>query len=327
MAMGVLPMKAIIYQKYGPPEVLQLKEVAKPAPKDDEVLIKIYVTTVTSGDVRLRKPDPFIARFVAGLIRPKEKILGVELAGVIEEVGKEVRLFKKGDQVFGSSYPGMGAYAEYRCLPEDAVLAAKPENLTYEEAAAVFFGAHTALHYLRKGNITQGQRVLIYGSSGSIGTYAIQLANYFGAEVTGLCSTTNLELVKSLGADKVIDYTREDFSKSGPYDVIFDTVGKSPFLGCIKSLKKNGYYLRAVNLSLSSIFLSLWINMITNKRVIGGVAGERKEDILFLKELIEKGLLKPVIDKRYPLKQIAEAHRYVEKGHKKGNVVITVEPV
>jgi NADPH:quinone reductase-like Zn-dependent oxidoreductase len=317
-------MKAVVYTRYGSPDVLQIKEVDKPVPKDNEVLIKIYATTVTSGDVRLRKPDPFIARFFTGFIRPK-KILGVELAGVIETVGKDVKLFKKGDKVFGSSYPGMGAYAEYRCLPEDAVLAPIPKNLTYDEAAAVFFGAHTALHFLRKGNIKEGQKVLIYGASGAIGTYAVQLAKHFGAEVIGVCSTTNLELVKSLGADSVIDYTKEDFSKSGPYDIIFDTVGKSPFSDCVKSLAKNGYYLRAVHMSPSSIFRGIWTELTTNKKVIGGEAGEYKEDILFFKDLLEKEKIKPVIDRRYPLEQIAEAHRYVEKGHKKGNVVVTME--
>jgi len=316
-------MKAVVYEKYGPPEVLKLKELAKPVPKDNEVLIKVYATTVTSGDVRLRKPDPFIARFFTGIIRPK-KILGVELAGVIEAVGKDIKLLKKGDKVFGSSYPGMGAYAEYKCLPEDAVLASIPKNLTYDEAAAVFFGAHTALHFLRKGNIKEGQKVLIYGASGAIGTYAVQLAKHFGAEVIGVCSTANLELVKSLGADSVIDYTKEDFTKSGPYDIIFDTVGKSPFSDCVKSLTKNGYYLRAVHMSPSSILKGLWTGLTTNKKVIGGEAGEHKEDILFFKELLEKGRIKPVIDRRYPLEEIVEAHRYVEKGHKKGNVVVSI---
>jgi NADPH:quinone reductase-like Zn-dependent oxidoreductase len=319
-------MKAIVYSKYGPPEVLHLREVEKPVPKDNEILIKICATTVTSGDCRMRKADPFAIRIFNGLTRPKKAtILGNEFSGEIEGLGKNVKLFRKGDQVFGQAGMGLGANAEYICLPEDGTIAIKPANLTYEESAVIPFGGNTALHFLRKGNIRKGQKVLIYGSSGSLGTAAIQLAKSFGAEVTGVCSTANIELVKSLGADKVIDYTKEDFTKNGQaYDIIFDTTGKSPFSGCLKSLKQNGIYLRAVHTALSSNVRGLWTSMTSSKKVIGGVATELKENLVFLRELIETGKLKPVIDRRYTFEQIAEAHQYVDQGHKKGNVAITV---
>ncbi len=320
-------MKAVVYTKYGPPEVLQLKEVPKPAPGDHDILVKIYATTVTSGDARMRRADPFAVRFFNGLTRPKKiTILGNEFAGVIEAVGKDVKLFKKGDQVFGQSGLGLGANAEYICLPEKGALSLKPANLTFEEAAAIPFGASTALHFLRKGNIVAGQKVLIYGASGSLGTAAVQLAKYFGGEVTGVCSTANLELVKSLGAVHVIDYTREDFSKNGQvYDVIFDTVGKSPFSGSVKSLSHKGVYLRAVHMTLSPVIRGLWTSITGGRKVIGGLATESKENLDILKEIIEAGKLKPVIDRRYPFEQMAEAHRYVDLGHKKGNVVIRVQ--
>lgn len=321
-------MKTIVYTKYGPPEVLKLKEVNKPTPKDNEVLIRIYATTVTSGDVKLRSFNLtglnwFLMGLYSGFKKPKRPILGNELAGVIESVGKNVKEFKKGDQVFGSTGFDSGTYAEYKCLPEDGPVAIKPTNLTYEEATSIPFGAHTALHFLKKAKIKKGQKVLIYGASGSVGTAAVQLAKYFGAEVTGV--STNLELVESLGADKVIDYTKEDYKKSGPYDVIFETVGKSSFSDNIRLLKKNGIYLLGAVFKMSWYLGILWKTITSSKKLIGGVASERKEDLIFLKKLIEERKLKPVIDRTYPLEQIAEAHRYVDKGHKKGSVVITLE--
>ncbi len=321
-------MKAIICTKYCPPDVLQLKEVKKPTSKDNEVLIRIYATTVTSGDSRVRSvkvPLGFglLSRMYFGILAPRRTILGLELAGEVEAVGKDVRLFKEGDQVFGSS-DNFGCHAEYVALPKDGVIATKPANMTYEEAAAVPFGAISSLVFLRDfGKIQSGQKVLINGASGGLGTFAVQLAKDFGAEVTGVCSTSNLELVKSLGADNVIDYTKEDFTKGGEtYDIIFDTVGKTSFSRCKSSLKQNGRCLLAVA-GVPYFLQMLWTSMIGSKKAVCGVANFTKEDLIFVKELIEAGKIKSVIDRRYPLEQAAEAHSYVEKGHKKGNVVIT----
>jgi NADPH:quinone reductase-like Zn-dependent oxidoreductase len=321
-------MKAIVCTEYGSPEVMQLKEVEKPTPQKNEVLIKISATTVTSADLRIRKADPFPVRFFFGFIRPKTNtILGSELAGEIEAVGENVKRFKAGDRVFAGAGVSLGANAEYICLPEAGAIAILPNNMTYEEAAAVPFGATTSLMFLRdKGKIQSGQKVLIYGASGALGRAAVQLAKYFGAEVTGVCSTANVELVKSLGADKVIDRTKEDFTNSGEtYDMIFDTTGKSSFSGCLRSLNKKGVYLRAVHINLLPILRGLWTSTTSSKKVIGGMAIERQTDLIFLKELIEAGKMKSVIDRRYSLEQTAEAHRYVELGHKQGSVVITLE--
>ncbi|MFQ5663835.1 MAG: NAD(P)-dependent alcohol dehydrogenase [Terriglobia bacterium] len=323
-------MKAIVYTKYGPPDVLQLKEVAKPTPKDNEVLIRIYAATVTAGDCEIRSFKIPIwywlpLRIYMGLRKPRKQILGQELAGEIESVGKDVKRFRKGDQVFAPTGARFGAYAEYICLPSTHAMTIKPANMTYEEAAAVPTGGLNALHFLRKGNIQSGEKVLINGAAGNIGTFAVQLAKYFGAEVTGVDGTGKLDMLRSIGADQVIDYTQEDFTKSGETDdVIFDVVGKSSVSRSIRSLKQNGRYLLA-NPRLLPMVRGLWTSMISSKKVIFEFASYKTEDLIFLKELIEAGKIKSVIDRRYPLEQIAEAHRYVEKGHKKGNVVITLE--
>ena len=318
-------MKAVICTKYGPPEVLQIRDVAKPVPKDNEILVKVKATTVTAADFRVRSftvPPVFWlpGRFILGMTKPKKDILGVELSGEIESVGKNVTRFKKGDQVFAATLNGFGGYAEYKCLPEDGPIALKPANITLEEAAAIPIGARAALHHLKKGNIKNGQKVLIYGASGSVGTYAVQLAKYFGAEVTGVCSKANLDLVKSLGADKVIDYADGDFTKKlEMYDMIFLAVDKLPFAICNKALNKEGVYI-----NITAPVKSLEMMLSKKKIIVGDNSPETAEDLNFLKGLVEAGTLKVVIDRSYTLDEIVEAHRYVDKGHKKGNVVVRV---
>ena len=323
-------MKAVVCTKYGAPEVLQIQDVEKPVPKDNEVLVKVHATSVSAADYRVRSFDIPVsfwlpARLMVGLRKPRKSILGIELSGIIESIGKDVKLFKEGDQVFAASLQTFGAYAEYICLPEDGPIALKPNNVTYEEAAAIPIGARTAFHYIKTiGNVKPGQKVLIYGASGSVGTYAVQLAKYFGADVTGVCSTANLELIKSLGADKVIDYTKGNFTKGfKTYDIIFITVDKCPFRECINALNKKGVYLN-VGRPIKS-FQMIWTSLISSKKVVVGKnSPETAEVLLKLKGLFEEEHLQIVIDREFSMNQIVEAHKYVDKGHKKGNVVITI---
>ena len=319
-------MKAIVYHEFGPPDVLKLEEVEKPIPKDNEILIKIHATAVALEDTAMRRSPG-----INGFRKPRKPILGSYLAGEVETVGKDVKRFRKSDQVYGFAGFRGGTYAEYTCIHEKKALTKKPVNMTYEEAAAIPNGFLTALPFLRdKGKIQSGQKILINGASGAVGTAAIQLAKYYGAEVTGVCSNANLELVKSLGADEVINYTEEDFTKNGQtYDIIFDAVGKSSFSRCKDSLTKSGIYLTTVPMP-ADILQMLWTSIAGSKKAKFAATGlrpasKKTKDLLFLKELIEAGKLKAVIDRRYPLEQTTEAFRYVEKGHKKGNVVITVE--
>lgn len=322
-------MKAVICTEYGPPEVLELRDVAKPVPKDDEVLVKIHAATATAAGLLGRKGEPLFSRLFIGLTKPRKKIHGIELAGEIVDIGKDVTSFEGGEQVFGHAGLGLGAYAEYICLPQDAALLPKPSNMTYEEAAAIIEGGLTALHFFRaKGKLEPGQKVLINGASGSVGTASVQLAKHFGTDVTGVCSTTNVELVKSLGADKVIDYTKEDFTQNArAYDVIFDTVGKSSFSRCRGALKQNGVFLDSGN--VATIFPMLWTSLFSRKKAVLKTTYTRSaaalaKDLTKLKELVEAGKIKAVIDRCYPLEETAEAHRYVETGRKRGNVVITL---
>jgi NADPH:quinone reductase-like Zn-dependent oxidoreductase len=328
-------MKAIVWTKYGPPDGLQLKDVEKPVPKDDQILIKIHATTITAGDCEMRRLElplmlSFPVRLYAGFLRPKRiAILGQELAGEVEEVGAHVKSYEKGDRVFGTTGFGFGAYAEYICLPAEpddvqGTLATKPTNLTYEEAAAVPTAAFEALHFLRKANIQPWEKVLIIGAGGSIGTFAVQLARHFGADVTGVDSAEKLDMLRSIGANHVIDYTKEDYTMNGgSYDLIIDVVGRDAVASRLKLLKPDGYYFLAYA-GLSHILLGMWTSMTSNKKLKIQSASQRKEDLIFLKELLEVGKLKPIIDRSYPLEQTADAHQYVESGQKKGNVVITV---
>lgn len=324
-------MKAVIYTKYGSPEVLKLVELEKPTPESNEVLIKVCATTVTPVDCSFRSANPFIARFFTGLFRPKNRILGTELAGVIEAVGKNVTRFSIGDHVFAAPADGLGAHAQFVTFPENGALCTIPHNMSFDEAAAIPNGALTALPFLRdNGKIHEGQKILIVGASGSVGTAAVQIAKYFGAEVTALCSGRNFDLVKSLGADFVIDYTKKDFSKlNKKYDVVFDTVGKSSFSQSKRALTKKGVYLATV-INCATIFSVALTKFGMAKKAIISAKGLRPaqdqvEDMKFLKELVEMGKLVSVIDRSYPLNQIAKAHAYVDKGHKVGNVIITLD--
>jgi len=322
-------MKAVVYERYGPPEVLQVREVPKPTPKDNEVLIKTHATTVTAGDWRLRSLDmPFgfglIGRLVVGVTRPRQPILGTELAGEVESVGKLVSKFKVGDQVFAFTGVRMGCYAEYKCLPEDGPVALKPANLTYGEAAALSSGGTTALDFFRRGKVQRGEKVLVNGASGGVGTAAVQLAKHLGALVTGVCSTANVELVRSLGASRVIDYTKEDFTEQGEtYDVIVDTAGTARFSRSKRSLSESGRLLIVLG-GLPDVLQAPWVAMTSRRKVIAGPAAWRPDDLRLLAELAGAGAFKPVIDRRYQFEQIVEAHRYVDTGRKRGNVVITL---
>lgn len=322
-------MKAYIATKYGPPEVLQLQDVPTPVPGDNDLLIKIHATTVTSGDWRLRSLEVptgfgFMSRLIFGFSKPRKPILGMELAGTVEAVGKAVTTFSVGDAVFAFSDARMGAHAEYIVMPADGVVAHKPVNLSFEEAAALSFGGTTALQFFKRGDLQSGEHVLVNGASGGVGTAAVQLAKHFGAIVTGVCSTSNVEMVKAIGADAVIDYTQTDVTKSGEtYDVLVDTAGTLPFSRSKNLLKEGGRLLLVLG-TLPNMLQVPWVSLTTNKKVIAGPASAKAEDLRFLAELAEAGAFTPVIDRRYPFEELIEAHRYVDQGHKKGNVVVTL---
>jgi NADPH:quinone reductase-like Zn-dependent oxidoreductase len=317
-------MRAVVHDRYGPPNVLRLEEVERPEPKEDEVLVKIHATTVNRTDCGLRSAELFITRYFTGLVRPKRKILGMELAGEVEAVGAAVSKFEVGDEVFGVK--GFGAHAEYVCIRESAALAHKPTGMTFEEAAAVCDGACIALAALRKADLRKGRSILIYGASGSIGTAAVQLAKSFGAHVTAVCNTRASELVRSLGPDEVIDYTKEDFTRNGEtYDVVFDAVGKHSFRRCRRSLKPGGIYIETdLGFMWHVPALALLTRWIGDKRVTLPIPKYTRDDVLLVKELIEAGKYRPVIDRTYPLEDVVEATRYVETGQKTGNVVLTL---
>jgi NADPH:quinone reductase-like Zn-dependent oxidoreductase len=323
-------MKAMVWTRYGPPDVLQLRELETPTPKEKEVRVRVHASTVTAGDCELRglKGPPYLSiilRLYAGLSRPRRiTILGQELAGEIDSVGKDVTRFKSGDQVFAWTGLRLGAYAEYACLPEKAMLGIKPSNLGYEEAAALPVGGLESLHFLGNGNVRPGDKVLINGAGGSIGTFGLQLARHYGAEVTAVDSAEKLEVLRSLGADHIIDFAREDFTRNGEtYDVIFDVIGKAPFSRAVRSLKPDGRYLLG-NPSLSHRFRGRWSSLGEGRKAVFGASDHSAAELLPLKELVEAGTIRPVIDRRYPLEELPDAHRYVEAGHKKGNVVITI---
>lgn len=325
-------MRAIEYNQYGPPSVLHLTEAPKPFPRDNEILIKIRATTVTAGDCRLRALNvPFgfrtLLRLFLGFSRPRRRVLGMELAGDIESVGKAVSKFKPGDSVFAYSGIGMGCYAEYKCMSEDEAVVLKPPNLSYQEAAALSYGGTTALNFLNRAQIKSGETILINGASGAVGSAAVEIAKHFGAEVTGVCSTVNLVWVQSLGADHVIDYTKEDFTGNGKkYDIIFDAVGSAPYSRSKTSLEENGRFLM-VNGGLLEMLLIPWITLTSRRKIIGGAAANKVDDLRYLAKLAKAGEFKPAIDRCYPLEDIAEAHAYVDTGRKKGNIVVTLEKV
>jgi NADPH:quinone reductase-like Zn-dependent oxidoreductase len=323
-------VKAIVYERYGPPDVLRLTDLPKPAPKDNEILIRTRATTVTSGDWRVRSlevPAGFglLSRLALGISGPRQKILSSELAGEVESVGKNVTKFKTGDDVF--AFPGvrMGSYVEYKCMPEDGPVALKPANVTFDEAAAISFGGTTALDFFRRGKLESGEKVLVNGASGAVGAAAVQLARHFGADVTGVCSSANMELVQSLGASRVIDYTKEDFTENDEtYDVIIDTAGTAPFSRCRRSLKEGGRLLVVLG-RLSDMLRIPWVSMTGSRKIVAGTAVGRAEDLRYLANLAASGQFRAVIDRRYPFAQMVEAHRYVDTGRKRGNVVVTLE--